>query len=595
MNEIDLVQQIPLLLLQQDYEGAIALCETAISTSPQQPLFYGYLGLTHLLTGDEVTAQMVWLSMFSQSDDNEGQFQSELLTILDRQAQLFTQQQQWDKAELLYRQVLSLDETQAEAWYGLGYLELQQQKIEDAIAHFKTAVQYNSKLATAYFYGGECYKQQNNLEAAIVQYQAAIEAQPDFALAHYALGMTWHQIGKLEDAIAQLQLSLNYATNITEIYYNLGYFLREAGQIKDAIAQFQKALETDPNFTEAQQRIIELQEYLTGQYAPPNQAHDRIWDAILFRDENCDRLYYLLGSSLAQPFWKVGELHTAISTDFNTWQYQGIALKPLPKHPWENGRMLAGSIYKENGIYYFFYSAASADELLNERIGLATSTDGIHWTRSPKPFLEYDPKYYTANRGLYLGEQTLQTAWRDPYIVKENGKYHLFITAFLKDTPFPFQACIGLAVADKITGPYKILPPVSTPLFENKNESIFGEMERPQIIPRFGKYYLFFCAAPRYVHPEWQAKVGTENITISSLYWYVSDSLTGNYRPIVEKPIVKNSDKTNLYGISLQPDKNGNYFACGCYHKSMTLAVSRRFPVRWTEDEITIMIPNPEK
>ncbi|MEC4805427.1 MAG: tetratricopeptide repeat protein [Jaaginema sp. PMC 1079.18] len=590
MNEADFLRQVPLLLLNQDYENAIALCEMAIATTPEVKSFYFYWGLAHLLQGDEVTAQMIWLGMFTEDAASQKQTQQVLATILESQGQLFVQQKQWSNAELLYRQLLECDRPHATVCLELGYLALQQQKFADAIAFLHQAIDLNPQLERAYFYLGECDKQQNNLAAAIEQYQKAVQIQPDFALAHYALGICWHDLGKLDEAIAQLQLTLNYVSDATEVYYNLGYYCREAGQIENAIAQFQKALEIEPNFSEAQQRIIELQAYLKGQYAPPGQERDRIWDAIVFQDEDCDRLYYLLGDSLVQPFWKVGELHTAISQDFSTWEYQGAALKPLPEHSWESGRMLAGSIYKEKGNYYFFYSAASAEELLNEKIGLATSTDGINWTRSPQPLLEYDPQYYTANQGLYLGKQTLQTAWRDPYIIKENGKYHLFITAFLKDTPFPFQACIGLATADKITGPYQILPPIATPLLENTNESIFGEMERPQIIPRFGKYYLFFCAAPRYVHPQWQAQVGTENITMSSLYWYVSDTLTGNYRPIVPKPIVKNSDKTNLYGMSLQRDRHGNYFACGCYHKSMTLAVSRRFPVRWTKNEIEIVL-----
>jgi tetratricopeptide (TPR) repeat protein len=595
MNESELTQDAAILLNSGDYTRAIALYEQAIASDPNQRQLYWYMGLAYLLSSDEMTAQMVWLSVFSSVEATEAQLNQELINILESQACFFLKQQKFELAAKLYRQILALDATIANVWFELGIIALKQQQIDDAIAHFATALKYQPDWAEAYFHLGECYKLQNNFQAAIAQFQNAIKAQNDFAIAHYALGLCYHEVGQLEAAIAQLQLTLELEKDIVEVYYNLGYFLRENGQFDDAIAQFRKALEIDPNSSEAEQRIIELKHYLSGQYAPPDQKRDRVWDAIIFTDEDCYRLFYLLGNSRAKPFWKVGELHTAISNNLKTWHYQGLALKPIPEHPWESGRMLAGSIYKEKGIYYFFYAAASAEALLDEKIGLATSNDGIHWTRQPHPFLEYDPQYYTANQGLYLDQQTTQTAWRDPYIVKENGKYHLFITAFLKDTPFPFQACIGLAIADKIAGSYKILPPVATPLLDGKNESIFGEMERPQIIPRFGKYYLFFCAAPRCVHPQWQAQVGTDNITMSSLYWYVSDSLTGNYRPIVEKPIVKNSDKTNLYGMSLQRDFEGNYFACGCYHKSMTLAVSRRFPVQWTADKIEIQLDSEEQ
>ncbi|MGI2904279.1 glycoside hydrolase family 68 protein, partial [Tolypothrix sp. VBCCA 56010] len=165
------------------------------------------------------------------------------------------------------------------------------------------------------------------------------------------------------------------------------------------------------------------------------------------------------------------------------------------------------------------------------------------------------------------------------------------ICAFLKEGgEGKFRGCVGVAVADKITGPYELLPPAAISVVEGTKESAYYEMERPQVIYKNGKYHLFFSCWTKWLNPKWIEKVGQEQITNSSLYCYVSDHITGPFKPVNEKPVVKGSDKTGMYGINFFSalDNPEEFIAYGWYHRRMTLAISPVYQVRWNNNSIEI-------
>jgi beta-fructofuranosidase len=174
--------------------------------------------------------------------------------------------------------------------------------------------------------------------------------------------------------------------------------------------------------------------------------------------------------------------------------------------------------------------------------------------------------------------------WRDPYIYKDEqtGSYYMFICAS-SQAPGNFQGCVGLAVADKISGPYKLLPPaVETPV--DVEDWPYYHLERPQVIYKNGKYNLFFSCFKQFFNPKWLQKLKHKKVTNSSLYWYISDSLAGPYKPVDnDEYIVKGSEKTGMYGtnflqISTEPEE---YIAYGWYHRIHALEVQGAFRVIW--------------
>ena len=56
-------------------------------------------------------------------------------------------------------------------------------------------------------------------------------------------------------------------------------------------------------------------------------------------------------------------------------------LSPCPDHPWESLVTCNPGVIHDGGVFYMLYRAAGQDEEHVIRFGLATSTDGIHFTR----------------------------------------------------------------------------------------------------------------------------------------------------------------------------------------------------------------------
>ena len=78
---------------------------------------------------------------------------------------------------------------------------------------------------------------------------------------------------------------------------------------------------------------------------------------------------------------KDAQLCLATSTDLIHWQRQGVIL-PAYKGHWNVGWTKSGAIVPEkiNGKYWMYFLGTSADK--NDQMGLAESTDLIHWTDS---------------------------------------------------------------------------------------------------------------------------------------------------------------------------------------------------------------------
>ncbi|HEY9624075.1 MAG TPA: O-linked N-acetylglucosamine transferase, SPINDLY family protein [Crinalium sp.] len=83
----DLELQLIHLLAQSEYEQAASVCEYLAETHPDSRMGYWYLGLIHVLQGQEADAQMTWLMAIAEGTPDETEtWTQELVQVLQAEA-----------------------------------------------------------------------------------------------------------------------------------------------------------------------------------------------------------------------------------------------------------------------------------------------------------------------------------------------------------------------------------------------------------------------------------------------------------------------------------------------------------------------------
>ena len=143
----------------------------------------------------------------------------------------------------------------------------------------------------------------------------------------------------------------------------------------------------------------------------------------------------------------------ANSTDGITWQkYPNAVLTPGPSpNSWDSSKIGLGTIIRNGTGFLMWYQGISPIAYLNGAIGLATSPDGITWTKFPgNPILkptEVDQKYISS-----------------PFVVRLNSTYRMWYTAKSATDPDSSQIT-RILYASSYDGIHwtKLLSPALTP------------------------------------------------------------------------------------------------------------------------------------
>lgn len=184
------------------------------------------------------------------------------------------------EAETLYRQVLTVDPRQADAWHLMGLLALQAGRPEAAeqciaraiglaggraVYHSnlanalrvagqseraeqaaRRAIQLDPNLADAYNNLGNVQLDRGDLDAAAAAYSRAIELQPNSAQAHNNLGTVLHRRGTLDAAIEHYRRALAINPQYFDAYNNLGTALKAQQRLDEAAEAYGSALRLAP-------------------------------------------------------------------------------------------------------------------------------------------------------------------------------------------------------------------------------------------------------------------------------------------------------------------------------------------------------------
>ncbi|HSP88120.1 MAG TPA: hypothetical protein VLN45_08295 [Ignavibacteriaceae bacterium] len=103
----------------------------------------------------------------------------------------------------------------------------------------------------------------------------------------------------------------------------------------------------------------------------------------MIRDGNLFKMWYLGDGGSAKGYVLYAESEDGIDW---THPHSGPVLFPGSQSNWDSWAVHPGSVIKEDGIYKMYYTGW-ANTYGHWQVGLATSTDGINWVKNPSPVL----------------------------------------------------------------------------------------------------------------------------------------------------------------------------------------------------------------
>lgn len=201
-----------------------------------------------------------------------------------------------------------------------------------------------------------------------------------------------------------------------------------------------------------------------------------VWDFWLVDTDTEYHVFFLQAPREVEAderHWNTSVGH-AVSADLTTWRVLGDALTPSAEPAFDDLAVWTGSVVRaDDGSWHMFYTGLSrADRGNVQRIGVATSTDLLNWTKQgPHAVVTTDARWYEQYAVSGRPE-----AWRDPWVVRDpdGHGWHMLITAAAPDIEAGQQGVLGHARSADLSS-WEVQPPLSAP------GSGFSQLEVPQL------------------------------------------------------------------------------------------------------------------
>ncbi len=196
-----------------------------------------------------------------------------------------------------------------------------------------------------------------------------------------------------------------------------------------------------------------------------------------------------------------------------------------------------------------YTGVSCAEGGLVQRIGLATSSDLLHWEKhSSNPVIEADPRWYEQ---LEEGRWRDQS-WRDPWLfwLDHDERFHALITARSLSGPPDGAGVVAHARSSDLVA-WDVLPPLTDP-------GEFAQVEVPQLVELGGAYVVLFSSLAQDHSRERRRRLGLPGQT--GTFAFRSSELFGAYRPS-DGPIAPQSPTRGLlYAgkiVDTEPGRHG--------------------------------------
>jgi beta-fructofuranosidase len=249
----------------------------------------------------------------------------------------------------------------------------------------------------------------------------------------------------------------------------------------------------------------------------------------------------------------------AVSTNLRDWTVVQDAIAISDSPAWDSWTTWTGSVVKgDDGLWWMFYTGTSREDSGDEqRVGAATSTDLMTWTKvENNPLTEADPKWYE----MLDYQKWHDQAWRDPWVFKQDDQWHMITTARGITGQKYGRGVAGHAVSKDLKT-WEVQPPLTS------TESGFGQMEVIQISEIDGIPTMLWCSGPNELTPELRAK-----FPHGGMFSTVGPSMLGPFDPnqavwfphetLYAARAVQHEGKWFLLGFIHGPDHDFGGYIC---------------------------------
>ena len=232
-----------LFISSRDFDKALKDIRQAISIDPDNAAFYGTLSDIYLLLGQPDNCKDALIKAIAiNSKDTDA-----LLKL----AKLYLIIKDYPNSFSTIKQLLSIDEANAGAYYTRAVALLEKGDTNSAVKDLQKAVENNQEFYDAYIQLGELYSMKKDPMAELYL-KNAMNLKPQSREALYMLGLYYQESAFFEQAISTYQNLMKTDTSFREAPYNIGYiYLVYLKDFRKAVSFFSESIRKDPEYYKA--------------------------------------------------------------------------------------------------------------------------------------------------------------------------------------------------------------------------------------------------------------------------------------------------------------------------------------------------------
>ena len=153
----------------------------------------------------------------------------------------------FETAEKLYKEILSLDQSNSEAIFHLGTLYSQLKKFSQAKHLLLKADELNPNNLNINLNIGSLFFSTGEADLALKYFDKVIKIKPDYVLAHFNKGIILNSQRKYQGAIKCFEKIIKIEPDNINAHNVLGIILQEIGEFKKSLFYLKKSINISPN------------------------------------------------------------------------------------------------------------------------------------------------------------------------------------------------------------------------------------------------------------------------------------------------------------------------------------------------------------